>query len=291
MKRILALISISAALAVSACAQWDEYYTPKNYDSLFKRIGGVHKLASVIETFAVNMSNNQIVMANPQCAIAFSKGYRPYFTFSLTQYLADMWGGPQKYMGPDMVAWHRMAKITDEEWALGEKCFRAALDKAMVPMNEQKEIGEFMNSFRMKVKSPGMSDVTLPMGSEGSLYRRLGGGGAIAAVVDEFVNRLSMDPVVTGNKNVIKSLTSGKVSGAGIKYLVTEQLIMASGGPSTYSGRSMAESHKGLMVTEAEWAASAQILKSVLDDFKVPEKEQGELFNVISGAKNDSVGK
>lgn len=294
MKRILALTTAVAALGVTAHAQlWnnDAYtYTPTK--PLYERLGGVHKVAIMVDTFVTRLSMDKTVLMNERCAVALSKPNLPYMKFNMTSYFAQQWGGPQKYMGPDMVEWHRQAMITDAEWAAGDKIFRWVLDDMKVGMDEQKEVGEFFVWFRKEMKKPSMgSKVELSMGAEGSLYQRLGGGGAIAAVVDEFVNRLAMDPTIGGNKNVVKSLTSGRVSDAGLKYLVTEQLIMAAGGPATYSGRDMAKSHKGLMITEAEWEAGAKILKSVLDDFKVPAKEQGEIFSVISGTKKDIVGR
>jgi len=154
-----------------------------------------------------------------------------------------------------------------------------------------KMVNDFFTEFRHKMTMSGPTDIMMPMAAKDSLYTRLGGTPAIAAVVDEFVNRLAMDPTIMGNKNVVKSLTGGKVTGAGIKFLVVEQLIVASGGPAKYSGRDMATAHKGLFVTEDEWNVSAKILKSVLDDFKVPEKEQGEVFGAIVASKKDIVGK
>ncbi|MBS1723828.1 MAG: hypothetical protein JSS66_12850 [Armatimonadetes bacterium] len=291
MKRVFAFACVALSMVTGAMAQNDDVWMPKSYDKLYTRLGGVHKVAAIVDDFGNRMSMNDKVMMNPACKQAFSKGSLPFFKYEMTQWLCDRWGGPQKYMGPDMVAWHRAAKITDSEWMEGEKTFRMVLDKMMVPMEEQKMVGEFFMTFRKQMKMDGPTDFMMPMAPKESLYSRLGGAPAIAAVVDEFVNRLAGDPVVTGNKNVVKSLSSGKVTAAGIKFLVVEQLVMASGGPAKYSGRDMATAHKGLMITEDEWTATAKILKNVLDDFKVPEKEQGEIFGAIGGTKKDIVGK
>ncbi len=64
---------------------------------------------------------------------------------------------------------------------------------------------------------------------------------------------------------------------------------MATGGPQAYTGRSMRESHDHLRITEKEWESFAGDFKATLDKFKVPEKEQGELFAIVGSLKSDIV--
>jgi hemoglobin len=127
--------------------------------------------------------------------------------------------------------------------------------------------------------------------AEKSLYERLGGVQAIAAVVDDFVNRLVQNPTVMANENVRKAAESGRVTVPGLKFLLTEQICAAAGGPQKYSGRKMKEAHKDLMISEAEWKASAADLTASLEKFKVPKKEQDELFVIIASTHNDIVTK
>src|SRR5687767_5860800 len=72
-----------------------------------------------------------------------------------------------------------------------------------------------------------------------SLYERLGGVYAIAAVVDDFIERIMNDPRLNANPMVDEA--HHRVSRAGFKYLVTEQLCHAAGGPQRYTGRAMGE--------------------------------------------------
>jgi hemoglobin len=122
-----------------------------------------------------------------------------------------------------------------------------------------------------------------------SLYDRLGGSYAIAGVVDDLCTRLLADPVITANKQVVAHLPPEHL--AGLKFLITEQICAATGGPQTYTGKSMKESHKGLMVSEAEWAAMAKDFQATLDKFKVPAAEQKELFDIVGTLKADIVEK
>src|SRR6266513_5144645 len=76
-----------------------------------------------------------------------------------------------------------------------------------------------------------------------SLYDRLGGVYSIATVVDDFIDRIMVDPRLNANPRVDEA--HHRVAPAGFKYLVTEMVGWATGGPQHYSGRSMEEMHKG----------------------------------------------
>ena len=135
--------------------------------------------------------------------------------------------------------------------------------------------------------------VTTVMGQskpkEKSLYDRLGGVYAIATVVDDFIERLLVNDVLNANPAIKEA--RNRVPKAGLKYRVTEMVCMATGGPCKYSGRSMKDSHKHLNISGKEWDAMAADFKATLDKFKVPEKEQSELFAIVGTTKKDIVMK
>jgi hemoglobin len=70
-----------------------------------------------------------------------------------------------------------------------------------------------------------------------SLYDRLGGIYSIATVVDDFIDRIMGDERLNANPRVDEA--HHRVLPPGFKYLVTEQVGEASGGPQRYTGRSM----------------------------------------------------
>src|SRR2546421_9765900 len=105
-----------------------------------------------------------------------------------------------------------------------------------------------------------------------SLYNRLGGVYSIATVVDDFINRIMVDARLNANPQVDE--THHRVLPAGFKYLVTEMVCWATGGPQIYSGRSMEESPRDLMISAAEWEAFLDDLQQTLDKFGVPQPEQ-----------------
>jgi len=120
-----------------------------------------------------------------------------------------------------------------------------------------------------------------------TLYERLGGVFAIATVVDDFVDRVMTDPRLNANAKVNEA--HHKVAPAGFKYLVTEQVCHAAGGPQRYTGRSMRDSHAHLAITEQEWQAFMDDLKQTLDKFNVPSAEQAELVAIVNSTKQDIV--
>ncbi len=122
--------------------------------------------------------------------------------------------------------------------------------------------------------------------SQQSLYKRLGGYDAIAAVVDDFLQRLATDPQM-GRFFQGHSASSVKK----IRQLIVDQLCEATGGPCYYTGRDMKTAHAGMGISEADWDASVKHLAATLDKFKVPEKERNEVLGTISTMKDQIVEK
>ncbi len=118
---------------------------------------------------------------------------------------------------------------------------------------------------------------------EPSLYERLGGAYKIAILVDDFIDRIMHDPRLDANPRVKEA--NGRLSKAGFKYLVTEMTCWATGGPQTYSGRAMGESHRHLRITEAEWQSFMDDFQQALDTCKVRMPEQQELIAILDRSK------
>jgi hemoglobin len=120
-----------------------------------------------------------------------------------------------------------------------------------------------------------------------SLYERLGGVYAIATVVDDFIDRVMKNPKLNANPKVDEA--HHKVPPAGFKYLVTEMVCWAAGGPQKYTGRNMHDSHAHLDITEAEWQAFLDDFRACLKKFNVPAREQQELLAIVDSTKKDIV--
>jgi hemoglobin len=120
-----------------------------------------------------------------------------------------------------------------------------------------------------------------------SLYERLGGIYNIATVIDDFIDRVMTDDRLNANPRVDEA--HHRVSPAGFKYLVTEQVGEASGGPQRYTGRSMEDTHRELLITAEEWDAFIDDLNQTLDKFQVPEQERSEVLAIIESTRDDIV--
>lgn len=119
-----------------------------------------------------------------------------------------------------------------------------------------------------------------------TLYARLGGYDAIAAVTDDFVGRLVGDKRL--NRFFVGHSTDSLKK---IRMHVINQLCEAAGGPCNYTGRDMKTSHQGLGITGEEWDIAAKHLVDTLNKFKVGKAEQDELLAVVGSLKKDIVDK
>lgn len=122
---------------------------------------------------------------------------------------------------------------------------------------------------------------------QSTLYERLGGVYSIAAVVDDFIDRIMNDPKL--NANPLVDEAHHRVAKAGFKYLVTEMVCWATGGPQQYTGRSMFDSHAHLNISVLEWQAFLEDFQQTLDKFNVPIAEQKELFDIVESTRKDIV--
>jgi hemoglobin len=120
-----------------------------------------------------------------------------------------------------------------------------------------------------------------------SLYDRLGGVYSIATLVDDFIDRIMEDDRL--NANPLVNDAHHKVARAGFKYLVTEMMCWAAGGPQQYSGKSMSDSHSHLQITPSEWVAFMGDLDDSLAKFQVPTPEQAEVVAIVESTRKDIV--
>jgi hemoglobin len=114
-----------------------------------------------------------------------------------------------------------------------------------------------------------------------SLYVRLGGIDAINAVVKAFVTRCAGDDRIN-TKFVRTDLRR-------LKTMLVDQVCEATGGPCTYTGRDMRQTHAGMGVTAAEFDALVEDLVATLDQFDVPTAEQHELLGALAPMRADIV--
>lgn len=123
-----------------------------------------------------------------------------------------------------------------------------------------------------------------PSTTEKTLYARLGGYDAIAALVDEFLGTLASDPQMA-RFSAGMNLDRRKRN----RQLTLDYLCAATGGPTLYLGQDMKTAHAGLGISANDWNLALDHVKRALAKFKVPDKESKELLALVSGLSDQIV--
>jgi hemoglobin len=133
--------------------------------------------------------------------------------------------------------------------------------------------------------------------AEASLYERLGGVFAIAAVVNAFSDALIQDPVVgqgSSNPALREWHTHSLGRLPGLKFMRTLWLCDVAGGPFQFSATrpghdalGLEAAHRELRITGPEFDEVAAVLARTLDEFRVPEREKGEVLAAFAAHKGE----
>jgi hemoglobin len=125
-----------------------------------------------------------------------------------------------------------------------------------------------------------------PASKPPSLYQRLGGYDTLAAFFDDVAPRIFQDPQLA-------HFFTGRSTDSNLRQRMRliELLCTETGGPCTYTGRTMKVTHAGMGITEADWNAFHKLLGESLDRLKVKTQEKGDLLAIIGRYKADIVEK
>jgi hemoglobin len=117
-----------------------------------------------------------------------------------------------------------------------------------------------------------------------TLYKRLGGYDAIAAVADDLLPRLMTDAQLG---RFWKHRSEDGVRRE--KQLLVDFLCASAGGPLYYVGRDMKTSHRGMAISEQDWQVFLRHVNATLDHFKVPSQEKSEVLGFVDSLKKEIV--
>ena len=133
--------------------------------------------------------------------------------------------------------------------------------------------------------------------TEASLYDRLGGAFAIAAVIDHFSDAVVRNPIAgqeSENAQLREWSTDELGRLAGLKFMRTLWVCDISGGPQQYAATKpgstplgLEEAHRALKISPAEFDEVAAELGRSLDHFNVPEREKGEVMAAFAAHKGE----
>jgi hemoglobin len=133
--------------------------------------------------------------------------------------------------------------------------------------------------------------------AESSLYERLGGAFAIAAVVDHFSDAIVRNPIVGQNAEnpaLREWHTENLTRLPGLKFMRTLWVCDVAGGPQSYAatrpGRTalgLEEAHRQLKISPDEFDEVAAELARTLDSFQVPDQEKEEVLGAFAAHKDE----
>jgi hemoglobin len=133
--------------------------------------------------------------------------------------------------------------------------------------------------------------------SEKSLYERLGGVFAIAAVVEHFSDAVVQNPIVgktSENPGLREWHTKNLGRLPGLKFMRTLWVCNVAGGPFEYTATrpgktaiGLEEAHRDLRISPAEFDEVAAELGRTLDFFKIPKREKDEVLGAFAAHKNE----
>ena len=126
-----------------------------------------------------------------------------------------------------------------------------------------------------------MAQATAP-----TLYKRLGGYDALAAVTDDFLQRLISEQQFARFFGGHSTDSLKK-----IRQLIVDQLCAATGGPCVYIGRDMKTTHAGLGIMNGDWDMMVKHLNATFEKFNVPAKERDDVLTALGPLKKDIVDK
>ena len=126
------------------------------------------------------------------------------------------------------------------------------------------------------------SSATSAAAHDDKLFRALGGEAGITRVVDAALAEIHGDLRI--------NIFFEKTDMADLRRLLIEQICAATGGPCTYSGRSMEEAHSGLNLTDADFDAFVEDLVHAMNSTKVPADLQKQLLALLGPMRPEVVG-
>ena len=117
-----------------------------------------------------------------------------------------------------------------------------------------------------------------------SLYERLGGYDAIAAVASDLLPRLQ------GDSRLARFWQNRGEDGLRReKQLLIDFLCASAGGPLYYTGRDMKTSHKGMKISESDWSVFLGHAGATMKALQVPQRECDEVAAFVLSLKKDIV--
>lgn len=121
---------------------------------------------------------------------------------------------------------------------------------------------------------------------EKSLYEKLGGAQKIKIMVDDIVDAHLGNPVISAR---FMPYLERPEYVEQVKQHMCDLLGMGSGGPEKYTGRDMETTHKGMNISEEEFAAALDDILMVLDNHGIGNQAKNEVLGMLYAMKDEVI--
>merc|ERR1719343_858317 len=273
----------AAGAAASVAARRRVHGDPR---TLYGRGGGLFGLAKLSDRLMDVWMENHLLNANQSVAKWHESQQKFGFKFLVTQLLGYLTGGPQRYTGQSMEAAHKHLGISMAEWS----CFVADAERVFREFNLEhsvhKELLQIIQGFKEQCtvrpgeaapKDPGLCRKR-PDGS--TAYANLGGIYPIALYADRLVEAVLCGPGALR----VRWDASGTRTPAALKYLVTELLANATGGPEIVTAKDFEEAKLGIEVEQ--WDDFLALAKEIAMVWPTPHHRE-LIVKTIMAKKTD----
>ena len=122
---------------------------------------------------------------------------------------------------------------------------------------------------------------TITTNAPAGLYQALGETAGITRLMDDFVNRLLIDPRIGGHFKEAKPQP--------LKDSLTRQICQLSGGPCQYTGPDMKTAHGEMDITKANFHALVEVLQAAMDAQGIAFSQQNRLLALLAPMQRDVI--
>jgi hemoglobin len=124
------------------------------------------------------------------------------------------------------------------------------------------------------------------MGTESSLFERLGGSPGIARIVDEVAARHLENPAISAR---FRPYVEPPQKLKELKAHLAHFLELGSGGPQRYTGRDMKSAHAGMNISPAEYMAAMDDIVAALETASIDDETRKDVLAIAWSLKGDII--
>jgi len=145
---IIAGILALAWATLAGCAHQAPEPAPP---SLYERLGGIDKIAVVVDDVIERSYVDPVFAANPRIHEAHMRFPKAVYKYNATALACQVMGGPQVYTGRSLKEAHQHLKVNEKEWQALIRIFRDSMNSFKVPAKEQDEIIAIIESTKGEI--------------------------------------------------------------------------------------------------------------------------------------------